>query len=121
MRITDTPYDVAMGLSKQELARSLVDANAEIERIRPARPTGSNADEWAVWFFEYAGYGAQFLGVQIAEAMERSKVPDDVLNTIKKLVFAARTSGGVAGRDERLCQACDKAEAALARYTPPRS
>ena len=33
--------------------------------------------------------------------------------TMKKLVFAARTSGGTAGRDDALCSACDEAEAML--------
>jgi hypothetical protein len=32
---------------------------------------------------------------------------------LKKLVFAARTSGGVAGRDDALCAACDEAESVL--------
>ena len=32
---------------------------------------------------------------------------------LKKLAFAARTSGGTAGRDEALCAACDAAEALL--------
>lgn len=34
---------------------------------------------------------------------------------LRKLVVAARTSGGVAGRDDGLCAACDQAEAALAK------
>jgi hypothetical protein len=34
--MTDTPLDAAMTLSKQELARQLVEANAEIERLRKA-------------------------------------------------------------------------------------
>jgi hypothetical protein len=34
------------------------------------RPTGNNADEWTAWFFEHAGYGASYLGVQIAEAID---------------------------------------------------
>ncbi len=33
---------------------------------------------------------------------------------LRKLVFAARTSGGIAGRDEFLCAACDEAERLLA-------
>lgn len=33
-RMTDTPYDCAMSRSKQELARQLVEANAEIERLQ---------------------------------------------------------------------------------------
>lgn len=32
---------------------------------------------------------------------------------MKKLVFAARTSGGTSGRDEALCAACDDAECLL--------
>lgn len=35
-----------------------------------SRPQGNNADEWAAWFFEHAGHGACFLGVQIAEAID---------------------------------------------------
>lgn len=34
---------------------------------------------------------------------------------LRKLVFAARTSGGVAGRDALLCSACDEAERLLQR------
>lgn len=41
--------------------------------------------------------------------------------TLRKLVFAARTSGGTAGRDEALCQACDEAEALLERAASPPS
>lgn len=40
-------------------------------------------------------------------------------SALRKLVFAARTSGGVAGRDEGLCAACDEAEAVLATGTEP--
>lgn len=36
---------------------------------------------------------------------------------LKKLVVAARTSGGVAGRDAVLCAACDLADAAIAKAT----
>jgi hypothetical protein len=44
----------------------------DIAHPRPVeRPKGNNADEWALWFFEYAGYGAQYLGVQIAEAIDQ--------------------------------------------------
>jgi len=32
---------------------------------------------------------------------------------LRRLVLAARTSGGVAGRDDYLCGACDAAEALL--------
>ena len=35
-RMTDTPFDCAMALGRQELARQLVEANAEIERLRDA-------------------------------------------------------------------------------------
>ena len=34
---------------------------------------------------------------------------------LRKLVFAVRTSGGVAGRDELLCAVCDEAERILQR------
>lgn len=34
---------------------------------------------------------------------------------MRKLVFAARTSGGTAGRDQTLCAACDEAEALLSQ------
>lgn len=36
-----------------------------------------------------------------------------------RLVDAARTSGGVAGRDATLCAACDEAEQALAVSSTP--
>jgi hypothetical protein len=39
----------------------------------------------------------------------------DLLPALKRLTVAARTSGGVAGRDEGLCAACDEAEAAIAK------
>ena len=38
---------------------------------------------------------------------------DPLRDALRKLVFAARTSGGTAGRDEALCAACDEAERAL--------
>lgn len=38
---------------------------------------------------------------------------DEYVAALKKLVFAARTSGGTAGRDEMLCAACDEAERLL--------
>jgi hypothetical protein len=34
---------------------------------------------------------------------------------LKRLTFAARTSGGVVGRDEELCAVCDEAELLLAK------
>lgn len=39
-----------------------------------------------------------------------SMADGECINALRKLVFAARTSGGVAGRDEGLCAACDEAE-----------
>jgi len=43
-----------------------------------------------------------------------SKAYTDALReALKKLTFAARISGGTAGRDEGLCKACDDAETAL--------
>lgn len=38
----------------------------------------------------------------------------NLLDVTRKLAFAARTSGGVAGRDEGLCSACDEAERMIA-------
>jgi hypothetical protein len=42
-----------------------------------------------------------------------SMAEEDYKAVLKKLVFAARISGGVAGRDELLCSACDEAERLL--------
>lgn len=44
-----------------------------------------------------------------------SMAEDEYVSVLRKLVFAARTSGGVAGRDELLCSACDAAERLLSR------
>jgi hypothetical protein len=42
---------------------------------------------------------------------------DGLLRTaLRRLVIAARTSGGTAGRDETLCAACAAAESALAAW-----
>lgn len=38
---------------------------------------------------------------------------DEYAVALKKLVFAARTSGGTAGHDGALCVACDEAERLL--------
>jgi hypothetical protein len=38
---------------------------------------------------------------------------DEYKSALKKLVWAARTSGGAAGRDEYLCAACEEAEQLL--------
>jgi len=37
-----------------------------------------------------------------------------LVEVLRRLTIAARTSGGVAGYDDALCQACDAAEAVLA-------
>ena len=42
-----------------------------------------------------------------------SMAEKDYETALRKLVFAARISGGVAGRDELLCSACDEAERLL--------
>jgi len=49
---------------------------------------------------------------QLRDAQARGKGMEE---TLRKLTFAARTSGGTAGRDEELCKACDAAEAVLSR------
>jgi hypothetical protein len=50
--------------------------------------------------------------VQSLEAVHDSNI-QPLRNALKKLVIAARTSGGVAGRDGGLCAACDEAERIL--------
>jgi len=40
-------------------------------------------------------------------------LPDDFISSVKRLAFAARTSGGTAGRDDGLCRALDRVEAML--------
>ncbi len=40
----------------------------------------------------------------------------ELVTALRRLTFAARTSGGVAGRDEGLCAACDEAERVLAKF-----
>lgn len=37
---------------------------------------------------------------------------------LRRLIVAARTSGGTAGRDEGLCVACEAAEADLLLFAP---
>lgn len=51
----------------------------------------------------------------------QSKLAAEMADALRKLVFMAHTSGGVAGRDESLCKACDRAEAALAKYDSAQS
>lgn len=50
--------------------------------------------------------------VQSMEEIHDSEIKP-LRDALRKLVVAARTSGGVAGRDEALCAACDEAEAVL--------
>ncbi len=38
------------------------------------------------------------------------RMADEYVSALRNLVFAARTSGGIVGRDELLCAACDEAE-----------
>jgi hypothetical protein len=40
---------------------------------------------------------------------------EDLRTALQQLIFAARTTGGTAGRDEYLCAACDEAERILSR------
>lgn len=49
-----------------------------------------------------------------AEAAEAALA--EAVGVLKRLTFAARTSGGTAGRDEHLCGACDAAEAVIAKH-----
>lgn len=51
------------------------------------RPTSNNADEWALWFFEFAGHGAQYLGVQIAEAMDEHVARTALLDRMQETRF----------------------------------
>lgn len=51
-----------------------------------------------------AAFGV-YAGLSMAEEQYKS--------ILKKLVWAARTSGGTAGRDEYLCAACEEAERLL--------
>ena len=51
--------------------------------------------------------------VQSLEEVHDSSI-QPLRDALRKLVVAARTSGGVAGRDEALCAACDEAERLLA-------
>jgi hypothetical protein len=38
---------------------------------------------------------------------------DELMRTTRRLAFAARTSGGVAGKDDYLCKALDEVEELL--------
>lgn len=63
-------------------------------------------------------YGAKD-GWSIAEEVKASLTAqrDELLSALQALVFAARTSGGTAGRDDYLVTACDVAETAIAKAT----
>ena len=64
------------------------------------------------------GQISQLEDARMHEAQERDRLRSEVNRlraALRKLVFAARTSGGVAGRDELLCSACDEAERLLTR------
>lgn len=50
-----------------------------------------------------------YAGLTMAEDQYRA--------VLKKLVFAARTSGGTGGRDELLCSACNEAERLLLSHS----
>jgi hypothetical protein len=47
------------------------------------------------------------------QGLRESVPPEELIDALRNLVFAARTSGGVAGRDDGLCEACNAAEAVL--------
>lgn len=51
--------------------------------------------------------------VQSLEEVPSSSNIQPLRDALKRLVIAARTSGGVAGRDEVLCDACNEAEKVL--------
>jgi len=52
--------------------------------------------------------------IKLARTFANAHSENELLRKVlRQLVFAARTSGGVAGRDEALCASCDEAEALL--------
>jgi hypothetical protein len=57
----------------------------------------------------------RLLRFERTETVKINAAEPDMLAALKQLAFAARTSGGVAGRDDALCAACDLAEAVIAR------
>jgi hypothetical protein len=66
--------------------------------------------------------GAETTGIGVISASEQwnrravltaGREIDPLRRALRKLVIAARTSGGVAGRDDGLCAACDEAERVL--------
>ena len=54
-----------------------------------------------------------------AVAAQAPAMPDDFLASVKRLVFAARTTGGTAGRDEGLCAALARVEHMLEAIGDP--
>ncbi len=84
-------------------AKKEIDANdvweAYLDEIR--REHGIKSPQSAVAF-----------AVEYTVAALRSPSPSvPEREALRKLIFAARTSGGTAGRDDLLCSACDEAEA----------
>lgn len=53
------------------------------------------------------------------QAPQPQAMPDDFLPSIKHLCVAARTTGGIAGRDDGLCTALDRVEAMLEAVSDP--
>jgi hypothetical protein len=70
----------------------------------PCSPDTSVRDPVAIWMNAYADAHLQLT---------------ELKKTAAKLVDMARTSGGVAGRDEDLCSACDAVEASLSAKQLP--
>lgn len=57
------------------------------------RPKGASADEWCAWFFDKAGYGAQFLGVQVAEALDEHIERSALLDRMQAVRFIKLRDG----------------------------
>ena len=57
-----------------------------------------------------------YLGLKREQTAEwqAADLIEQLFSALKQITMMARTSGGVAGRDEALCAACDVAEAAIA-------
>ena len=60
------------------------------------------------WMRKIEEEGDFVIGAGVADYL------DTMESVLRTLVFVARTSGGVAGRDVELCAACDMAEELLA-------
>lgn len=48
-----------------------------------------------------------------------TQLPDDFLGSVRRLCVTARTTGGVAGKDEELCASLERVEAMLEAITDP--